>query len=436
MPSIADTSGGSSQEDDEFAQFRDDSRREPSSLARALFPGSENDEPQPNTSGSNDRIRLLYATPPHKESKSPQQQSSSMDTWSVTSSPSFVRKFVSPPYSSPLTTPDNSSREKGRLDDVPIESSCPGGLNLSPKQLGDLFSLFEETRREWPAAFRSAADTSPANMSDTSTAVTGNLSTEAHTTGLETSLQQENETLKEVISFDSRSLMKLKSEVGSLQDISARQLQTIKDLQNQLDTVGRERDTFKDRDSVHQDTINILKEEVDSLTQRGARPSPEILNEMEQLKIENELFASQIIENEAEMKEMRSLLEFMDKENEQLRQDLEALQKAAREKAAESGDIAFQLKMLARRISDIERDQDIVRQSQEHDAQMRREELMSIKQMITGDRESFDRRDGRILECGGEGFEVALRGTRPSKEKESCCWSTCCDYCFLAHREE
>jgi len=130
---------------------------------------------------------------------------------------------------------------------------------------------------------------------DAETAVTSNTSNLGVTAGSHTpnvkSLELECSTLKEIIRVDSVSILKLKTSHEKLRHDAAK-------LKHELEYLKKDRDLLREREAQHRETIRVLKKELDTVTQIGAMSSPEAQKELEQLRIENELFATQIIENE------------------------------------------------------------------------------------------------------------------------------------------
>jgi hypothetical protein len=209
-------------------------------------------------------------------------------------------------------------------DDVVIEPSCHGGLNLSPTEVATIFHIFEGSQKQWPShqAYSEAAFQPPSSTatSETSTTVTSNMGFSAgKSTQREKSLEHECVALKEILRVDTEKIFQLKGEQEKLRAVDSEHKIDISLLKLELDAVKREKELQRERESQHLETIKILKNEVDNLTKVGSVWSRKII---EQLRLENELFASQIIENEVETKEMRSSLELLLVENEEIKSDL------------------------------------------------------------------------------------------------------------------
>jgi hypothetical protein len=181
----------------------------------------------------------------------------------------------------------------------------------------------------------------------------------------EKSLEHECVALKEILRVDSENILKLKGEQEKLRAADSEHKIDIRLLKLELDAAKREKELQQERESQHLETIKILKDEVDSLTKEGSVWSRK---KIEQMRLENELFASQIIENEVETKEIRSSLELLLVENEEIRSDLASVRweqgvqcKTASDQVEEVGtifpktDLAKQVESLELRLKDMEK---------------------------------------------------------------------------------
>jgi hypothetical protein len=351
-------------------------------------------------------------------------------------------------------------------DDVLIEPSCHGGLNLSPMELAQIFDIFDDSPKQWPThQAYSEADFQPlSSTSETSTAVTSNmaLSTEKSTQRVK-SLEHECVALKEILLVDSENILKLKGEQEILKAIDSEQKIEIRLLNLELDAARRENELQQERESQHLETIDILKDEVDSLTKVGSVWSRK---KIEQMRLENELFASQIVENEVEMKEVRSSLKLLLVENEQMRSDLASVsgeqgvqytttsdQVGEVSKISPESDLAKQVESLALRLQDMEKARERTMQSLGEESR-RREVTESPQDMIRSEASaelSSDKgvlaEEDKSLDTGSEvqEVEVTLEGpvekqiTLPQQGKSAECpkkaildddgWNGLCD-CF------
>lgn len=250
--------------------------------------------------------------------------------------------------------------ETDPVEDVPLGHACHGAFNISPKQLADIFALFDEERKQAFASKSddsSSPDTVSSGDSDKSTkkqkktktlssSWTGKLpSTEklagmlpkfdgartlwpvkssgesmaadAKTTVVSNkakpyddaprigSLEQECATLKQIIRSDSATILRLKTAIDTLRVDAAKNVLYLKQLQSELVKVNREKEMLNERETQHLETIKALKKELDEATASNPKDAHQ---ELEQLQIENELFATQIIDNEVRKPAPESLL--------------------------------------------------------------------------------------------------------------------------------
>jgi hypothetical protein len=288
--------------------------------------------------------------------------------------------------------PDRQRAKVG--DDVLIEPSCHGGLNLSPTELAKIFDIFDDPPRQWPThQAYSEADFQPlSSTSETSTAITSNMELSTGKSAQRVkSLEHECVALKEILLVDSENIFKLKGEQEKLRAVDSEQKIEIRLLKLELDAAKRENELQQERESQHLETIKILKDEVDSLTKVGSVWSQK---KIEQMRLENELFASQIVENEVEMKEIWSSLKLLMVENEQIRSDLASAtgeqevqyktmsdQVGEDSKISPENDLAKQVESLALRLQDMEKARERTIQSLGEDS-LRREVTIFPQDMI------------------------------------------------------
>jgi hypothetical protein len=268
-----------------------------------------------------------------------------------------------------LVSGSKSDLQRSKVeDDVVIEPSCHGGLNLSPTEVSKIFHIFDGSQRQWPPhqAYSEAAFQPPSSTSETSTTVTSNMGfSTGKSTQREKSLEHECVALKEILRVDTENILKLKGEQEKLRAVDSEHQIDIRLLKLELDATKREKELQQERESQHLETIEILKDEVDNLTKVGSVWSRK---KIDQMRLENELFASQIIENEVETKEMRSSLELLLVENEEIRRDLASVRgeqgvqsKTTSDQVEEVGtifpntDLAKQVESLELRLQDMEK---------------------------------------------------------------------------------
>jgi hypothetical protein len=176
------------------------------------------------------------------------------------------------------------------------------------------------------------------------------------------SLERECETLKEILNDDSNKMLQLKGALNTLRTDKLRSLVELKSVKEHLESTRQELDTLKEEheltraelDSLereremlleHQteyhETIRILKQEVDLLTggelSATEKPSPPVRrntaeeNELVQLRLENQLFATQIVDYEAELVRLEQQVQSTTgKQQEDTREALRAMELAQR----------------------------------------------------------------------------------------------------------
>jgi hypothetical protein len=325
-------------------------------------------------------------------------------------------------------------------DVVVIEPSCHGGLNLSPIEVAKIFDIFDGSQKHWPP-HKAYSDSEvefqpPSSTSETSTTVTSNMGfSSGKSTQREKSLEHECVALKEILRVDSENILKLKGEQEKLREVDSENKIDIRLLTLELDAAKREKELQQERESQHLETIKILKEEVDSLTKVGSVWSRK---KIEQMRLENELFASQIIENEVETKEIRSSLELLLVENEEIRSDLASVRgehgvhyKTTSDQVEEVGtifpktDLAKQVESLELRLQDMERAREWTMQSLGEERR-HREEPESPRDMIRSEAPvelSSDKgvptEQDKLLDAGSEAQEVEVTLEGPVERQTS-----------------
>jgi hypothetical protein len=333
--------------------------------------------------------------------------------------------------------PVNQSASIG--DDVPREPSYLSSLNLSPVQLAGIFDLFDTSRRQRPRARPpyqtesavSAKSPSRSPPSEASTTLTSNMGAfEGKLSPRVQSLEHECSTLKQILQVDSENILKLKTEQEKLREQSSEHVIEIRLLKLALDTAKREKELQQERESQHLETNKILKKELDKLTTVGSALARK---KIEQMRLENELFASQIIENEVEMREIHSSLEMLAAENARLRSKLQPVASKAGVKphdkvkitlddtaSSETG-LAKQVESLAARLVEIENRREQSAQLLEEEDRRREKELEGLKKMMLSiemaskDEDSVEENEAQEVEVTLDGpMEIAV--PRPPDE--------------------
>lgn len=313
-------------------------------------------------------------------------------------------------------TPDENKtgQKQGQQSEVPIEASCHGGLNLSPQQLAKIFSLFDGSQRHWPphrppqsssVPTESSTVQSPASEitemgmdsddddddDDAKTEVTSNTApSNLQRMPQLQSLQRECEALKQIIRADSSKMFELKSELETLRGHVSQHLAQIRLLKSELDAVKRQRDVQRERECQHKESIKFLKSEIDQLTQAGGNVVSR--REMEQMRIEHELLAAQIIENEYELIQMQSFVEATEAENARLRSlvlvepiELQNKKDAPTKKEGSHGDLTEIVLALEARLVAVEQERARAKEDVEEGLRQRTKEMESLKAELIED---------------------------------------------------
>jgi hypothetical protein len=291
-------------------------------------------------------------------------------------------------------------------DDSAMETSCLEGVNLSSRHLASILTLLDAAHVQWPT--NSVTD-SDASGADATTTVTSNLS------GVNSA---DRECANSIISSDGTLIH---PDIADFKHPSSE----INKLRQDLEAVTRERDILRERELQHTESLNILKQEINSLTLAKISSPSSFSTELEQLRLENELFAAQIVENEVEIREIRTVLECLDTENSQMRNDLEAVRgkmneekvgtkvKADPESSVEARSLEDQIKDLASRLTDVERAREVLEASLEKEALLRSEEINALTSVVCETNDAIERAlrsQARAADSSCEGFEVTIYG--------------------------
>jgi hypothetical protein len=307
-------------------------------------------------------------------------------------------------------TNDPVSFQSVEAEDIPVNRACHGALGITPRQLADVFALFaresksqqtsvppvspqSELKREapMPPPAPEPYQDYPMTMEERYRYVRArggkqpNLTAELYWKPRAKSIERECETLKEILADDSNKMLQLKGALNTLRTDKLRSLVETKSLKDQLeltrqeldnlkeqheltraelDSLQREREMLLEHQMEYHETIRILKQEVDLLT-GGEIPAPEKLcapvrrnaaeeDELVQLRLENQLFAAQIVDYEAELLRLEQQVKATTgQQQEDTREAFRAMERAqrisqleqlSREEAAELGADPSELK--------------------------------------------------------------------------------------------
>ena len=237
-------------------------------------------------------------------------------------------------------------------EDIKINRTCHGALNIDPKQLANVFALFKnepktpqsnsekqstdppgirtiELAAISPAAIRSSAATIEQPALGNAHPWTGyarnqKMTAEMYWKPRAETFEKECGTLKGIISSDSSKIFQLKTALAAQSAAIESSKEQLALAKRDIEVLQKEKEIFAETETEHCETIRILKEEVDRLTRDDSCIAGESIvtadetssfrEELEQLRLENQLFASQIIEYEAELEKLTQDVEPLEKE--------------------------------------------------------------------------------------------------------------------------
>jgi hypothetical protein len=231
----------------------------------------------------------------------------------------------------------------------PEETQPSCNVSLTPKQMAEIFFAFEGARQIWPGGRNTESDKNktaspvappppspPESKSEKIAAtVSPQSSRENNLKPRLESLEKECLALKKIIKVDSSNLFKLKRAIEAQKELIAKRDLQLENKQielqitgQRLDDIRKERDMFRERESDLLEAMDILKDEVDRLSrsqQCDIRESEAEKKESDDLKTENQRFASQIVVHEVAIAEVRSVLQQKESESESLKLEIASL---------------------------------------------------------------------------------------------------------------
>lgn len=342
-----------------------------------------------------------------------------------------------------------------KLTPIAVSTCDSKSVAASPRKLADIFTMFSRCERNSPMPNSkyqwTITEPSHATLPDTTTevpiddgndAVTEVTNNFCHHPKIDSrmrveSLEREIATLKEILQSDSTNILKLKTNLENIRINASKHLVEAQRLRIELHAVTKERDELNERELEHLETIRVLKLEIDKVTQK-VQDLFLTSEELDRIRLENELFASQIIENEIEMRQIQSILQLIQGENETMQLELQQLRSRYEGEnipASVSGghgdffkfpqDFADKLLSLETRLSIVEQDRittkTLHRESQKNiprDSSM----TMTCHSTISSTQPSIDISPGEFL-CDNDetnyGVEVTLDGpVEPDSKRE------------------
>lgn len=291
------------------------------------------------------------------------------------------------------TSSQNLAKESDQAapKSLPIPATCHSALSMSPQDLAGMFNIFGLTPKQKPvdspdmlSPSSIAADSGTETETDAVTEVTSNVDHSVISWDRRIdSLERECATLKDIIKADSVRILHLRTELASLRGTGPA---VDSPTQKQVEALKQEKDALVERESLHLETIKSLKHELNEMV-KAKHTSLAIPKELEQLRLENALLASQIVENETALRTLET-------ENTELKEELAKQQTAAptaninRPEAENDGGgasrDALQAKVasLFAKIAEIESEQERRDKAMADDTRQTHEELARIQTLI------------------------------------------------------
>ena len=186
---------------------------------------------------------------------------------------------------------------------------CHNAFDFTPTNLSTMFNIFDASHRKDQSCDSPSATNS---VNDAITEVASNIDHSVVVWERKIdSLEREITTLKEIIKADSVTILCLKRDLSSLQEKEAKGI--LKKSQRDFGLSAQQKQSYESTIQQLEDKIKLLSE---------PRIMSEVSGDGEQLRLENELFASQILDNESEIRETRKMMSQIAEENVNLSMEL------------------------------------------------------------------------------------------------------------------
>lgn len=241
-------------------------------LSRKLFPATEESPPNLAEPINKSRMNTMQGKTSPPQAHRPQSKLVRTSSLKQPSTHSSRLRNPRPQLVTEARSVASQSRLKPAQEEVRPPPSCHEGLTLTPTQVADLFTLFDDARREWPSIFRSAAE-APTDVSVGTTAIAGNLSREPdqHPSPYVCTRRFDDPSSESAVDPELMSAVTLQSKIVSLRETSVRLMLEMRELHSELESGRRQRDILKERESKHEEQIQDAGEE------SGRRPSQDSL---------------------------------------------------------------------------------------------------------------------------------------------------------------
>ena len=234
---------------------------------------------------------------------------------------------------------ENKSHQKPEvyIEEPPEEQhigSCNGGLNLTPKQLAEMLFFFDGAKKLWVSRSADEPTEKPASDPLFQEELKGSNATKSSQEWKRRAetLEQQCATMKTIARVDSANLVKLKRtvemqrEINSKKDIELHaQKLKLQALGQRVETMTKEADIRRETELELLETIRVLKEEVDQMSKASELSKVWKSRQTQRARYQNQILAAQILKTEMSVTELQSTLQQKEKENADLRCEVEAL---------------------------------------------------------------------------------------------------------------
>ena len=231
-----------------------------------------------------------------------------------------------------MSSEQNDSKKADPLQQVPrmVEeppeetTSCNSALNLTPKQLAEIFLAFGQTTRQSKEETEEEGnqkEISPQSLTASSPlSVNSSTSEKSVCTPRVESLERECNAFKKIVKQDAQTIHNLQRVVETQKELCSLKEVEIVDKQTELQIaeeriarLKKEREEYFERETELMETIKILKQEIDKMTLKSGTS----LDRIEIPRIETELLLvkSQLEEQKERVSELETNLKEKDKTN-------------------------------------------------------------------------------------------------------------------------
>jgi chromosome segregation ATPase len=221
------------------------------------------------------------------------------------------------------------------VEEPPEEAtSCNSALNLTPKQLAEIFLAFGQTARQSHEEDEQEGNQKEISRQSRTTSsplsVNSSTSEKSVCTPRVQSLERECNAFKKIVKQDAKTILNLQRAVDTQKQLCQLKEVEIVDKQTELQIaeeriarLKKEREEYFERETELMETIKILKQEIDKMTLKSDASFDRI--EMQKIETELSLFKSQLEEQKERVFELETNLKEKDKTNFDLQTEIDWL---------------------------------------------------------------------------------------------------------------